>query len=57
VRWQEKREEFLCPCHGGLYDVYGSVMGGPPPRDLPRFETRVDKELLYIKNPAKGWPG
>lgn len=57
VRWQEQREEFLCPCHGGLYDVYGAVMGGPPPSDLPRFETRVDQDMLYIRNPALGWPG
>lgn len=57
VRWQEQREEFLCPCHGGLYDVYGAVAGGPPPRDLPRFETRVDGGMVYVKNPALGWPG
>jgi menaquinol-cytochrome c reductase iron-sulfur subunit len=32
---------FICPCHGGVYDFQGKVIGGPPVRPLDRFQTRV----------------
>jgi menaquinol-cytochrome c reductase iron-sulfur subunit len=41
VNWQEKADIFLCPCHGGVFYADGSVAGGPPPRPLIRYETRV----------------
>ena len=36
VRWLVREGEglFLCPCHGGLYDINGGYAGGPPPRGL-----------------------
>jgi hypothetical protein len=34
-------ERFICPCHGGVYDLLGRRVGGPPPRPLDRFPTRV----------------
>jgi len=34
--------EFVCPCHGGSYDIRtGAVTGGPPPRSLPALPVRV----------------
>jgi menaquinol-cytochrome c reductase iron-sulfur subunit len=33
--------EFICPCHGGVYNFRGQRVGGPPPRPLDRFLTRV----------------
>ena len=41
VRWVVPAERFVCPCHGGVYDFQGKVVGGPPPRPLDRFATRV----------------
>jgi Rieske Fe-S protein len=41
VRWVTSAERFVCPCHGGVYDFRGLVVGGPPPRPLDRFATRV----------------
>jgi quinol---cytochrome c reductase iron-sulfur subunit, bacillus type len=32
---------FVCPCHGGVYDFRGVRVGGPPPRPLDRFYTRI----------------
>ena len=34
-------ERFICPCHGGVYDLQGVRVGGPPPRPLDRFYTRL----------------
>jgi Rieske Fe-S protein len=54
VRWLivEGKGEFLCPCHGGLYDINGDYVGGPPPRGMYRYaqtEVREDGNL-YIKH-------
>jgi menaquinol-cytochrome c reductase iron-sulfur subunit len=41
VRYVVAAERFICPCHGGVYDSLGKVVGGPPVRPLDRFFTRV----------------
>jgi Rieske Fe-S protein len=48
----EGEGEFLCPCHGGIYDINGGYVGGPPPRDMyayPQREVREDG-ILYVKH-------
>ena len=44
VRWVDAAERFICPCHGGVYDLLGRPVGGPPVRPLDRFYTRVNGE-------------
>jgi menaquinol-cytochrome c reductase iron-sulfur subunit len=41
VRYVSAAGNFICPCHGGVYDFEGKVIGGPPVRPLDRFQTRV----------------
>jgi Rieske Fe-S protein len=52
VRWFPDQKFFLCPCHGGLYDINGGYVGGPPPRGMYRYpvaEVREDGKL-YVKH-------
>jgi Rieske Fe-S protein len=49
VRWDQDRERFLCPCHGGEYDAEGTVVAGPPPRPLETLESRFEDGVLYVK--------
>ena len=59
VRWFPDKHEFLCPCHGGLYDINGGYVGGPPPRGMYRYtqaEVREDG-TLYIKHGYDIEPG
>ncbi len=42
VRWVDAAERFICPCHGGVYNLRGQVVGGPPVRPLDRFYTRLN---------------
>ncbi|HVS28484.1 MAG TPA: Rieske 2Fe-2S domain-containing protein [Solirubrobacteraceae bacterium] len=41
IRFIGAAKRFVCPCHGGVYDIVGKVAGGPPVRPLDRFYTRV----------------
>jgi menaquinol-cytochrome c reductase iron-sulfur subunit len=44
VRFVQAAGNFICPCHGGVYDFEGKVIGGPPVRPLDRFQTRVSRQ-------------
>jgi quinol---cytochrome c reductase iron-sulfur subunit, bacillus type len=48
VRWVDAAERFICPCHGGVYDLLGQRVGGPPVRPLDRFYTRVSGENVEV---------
>ncbi|HEY6399727.1 MAG TPA: Rieske 2Fe-2S domain-containing protein [Solirubrobacteraceae bacterium] len=48
VRYVSAAQRFICPCHGGVYDIRGRVAGGPPVRPLDRFYTRVYQGLVQI---------
>lgn len=59
VRWVPDQELYLCPCHGGLYDINGGWVGGPPPRGMYRYieaEVREDGKL-YVKHKFDIEPG
>jgi menaquinol-cytochrome c reductase iron-sulfur subunit len=48
VHWDDSKKEFLCPCHGGVYDVDGKVLAGPPPRPLDRMQKKLEKQQLFV---------
>jgi menaquinol-cytochrome c reductase iron-sulfur subunit len=48
VRYVEAAERFICPCHGGVYNFRGEVVGGPPVRPLDRFYTFEHNGYVYI---------
>lgn len=48
VDWSRQRGQFLCPCHGGKYDINGNVLSGPPPLSLSRMPLKVEKGAVYI---------
>lgn len=50
ARWIQEQNQFFCPCHNGVFDKQGNVVSGPPPRPLDRFETKLDGDMLFIRN-------
>ena len=48
VRFVQAAGNFICPCHGGVYNFEGQVIGGPPVRPLDRFQTRVSNGQVEI---------
>jgi quinol---cytochrome c reductase iron-sulfur subunit, bacillus type len=49
VRWVDAAQRFICPCHGGVYNLRGQVAGGPPVRPLDRFYTRVNSSTGLVE--------
>jgi cytochrome b6-f complex iron-sulfur subunit len=39
---------FNCPCHGGIFDRYGKVHSGPPPRPLDLFPIIVEDGEVIV---------
>ena len=39
----------LSPVHYGVFDAQGTVLSGPPPRPLDRYEVKVEGDKLYVR--------
>jgi nitrite reductase/ring-hydroxylating ferredoxin subunit len=50
VRWVDWRQGIMCPCHGGVYDRWGNLAGGPPAHSLPIYVSKVQGNDLYVAN-------
>jgi menaquinol-cytochrome c reductase iron-sulfur subunit len=46
--WDEGSHTFVCPCHTSVFSIDGQVLGGPAPRPLDRFMTRIEAGKLDI---------
>jgi menaquinol-cytochrome c reductase iron-sulfur subunit len=49
VNWDPARSQFVCPCHGGLFDDTGKQVAGPPPRALDPLEFKVQTGRLLVR--------
>lgn len=43
------RGRIVCPCHGGVFGVDGTVQGGPPPEPLRTLEARVEDGQVLVQ--------
>lgn len=48
VGWNAEQQRIRCPCHGGVFDVMGQVVEGPPPAPLYSFEVEIRDGKVYI---------
>jgi menaquinol-cytochrome c reductase iron-sulfur subunit len=48
--WQDDLNQFVCPCHAGVYGKDGRVLAGPPPRPLDPLETSIEDGMLKVKH-------
>lgn len=48
VNWVGASKQFICPCHGGVYDIKGTVLSGPPPRSLHRRVVKVEDKSVML---------
>ena len=56
--WENSPQEIFCPCHGGVFDPKtGSVLGGPPPKPLPKVRLDIDEGGdIYANGYESGLP-
>lgn len=48
VNYNRSKKEFICPCHGGRYDITGKNISGPPPSPLSRFPVRIQHGMVMV---------
>jgi Rieske Fe-S protein len=48
INFNRVKGEFICPCHGGRYDIEGRVIAGPPPRPLTRLPVKVQGGKIAV---------
>ena len=51
--YRKDTKDFLCACHGGMYDATAMVKKAPPPRglDIPPFKLNGTKIALGVTGP------
>ncbi len=51
IKWEGDNDRFFCPCHAGIFSPTGVVLGGPPPRPLPKMKIAVKGTDIWVE----GW--
>lgn len=49
VTFNREQQQFLCPCHSGVFGLDGRVISGPAPRPLEALEVRVEKSRVLVQ--------
>ncbi len=48
VNYNKEKGEFVCPCHGGRYDLQGRNIAGPPPAPLTQFPVQMQDGMVLV---------
>lgn len=48
VNYNKEKAEFVCPCHGGRYDLTGRNIAGPPPAPMTALPLRIEQGVLLV---------
>ena len=54
--WVDSNARFECPCHGSKYQLDGTYIEGPAPRDLDRFVVQLLDDSGNVAKDAQGNP-
>jgi Rieske Fe-S protein len=49
TRFNPGTNRIECPCHGGIYDATGRVLGGPPPSPLRVLPARIENHRVFVE--------
>jgi len=49
ISWDNAKDQFICPCHKGIFDRNGKNISGPPPRPLDQYEVVKRGKSIYVK--------
>jgi cytochrome b6-f complex iron-sulfur subunit len=48
VQYRPDMEKMYCACHGGIYDLNGTNVGGPPPRPLRAYKVVLKGDDIIV---------
>jgi len=48
VPWHEEKQQFICPCHGSVFDLRGDVVRPPAPRALDLLHVRIENGIVKV---------
>jgi arsenite oxidase small subunit len=56
--WENQKDNLFCACHGAVFDPKnGAVLGGPPPRRMPKVKLEIDSNGdIYANGYESGLP-
>jgi menaquinol-cytochrome c reductase iron-sulfur subunit len=49
VPWNKEKNQFVCPCHGGIFTMDGTRVSGPSLRGLDTLQTSVEGGQLVVQ--------
>jgi cytochrome b6-f complex iron-sulfur subunit len=49
IQYNAQGVDFVCPCHGGTYNLNGEVIGGPPTIAVKNYTVTRNGNILTIK--------
>jgi cytochrome b6-f complex iron-sulfur subunit len=52
VQHSKEKNGIWCACHDGLFDLYGNVVSGPPPKALTPLSVIVHNDEIYVTTAA-----
>lgn len=53
VAYKAETGKLHCECHKSAFNLKGEVQGGPAPKDLPTYPTKLTPDRVLIKVPVK----
>jgi cytochrome b6-f complex iron-sulfur subunit len=48
VKWDQTKQQLVCPCHVAAFDVNGNVVGGPAPKPLQSLSVKIAQGEIII---------
>ncbi len=49
VKWVDGDNHFKCPCHNGIFTPTGTLVSGPPPRNMDELESRIVDGHIQVR--------
>jgi menaquinol-cytochrome c reductase iron-sulfur subunit len=46
--WDQRKTQFICPCHNSVFSIDGKVQDGPALRPLDRFQVKVQGTKILL---------